>query len=167
MEFTKMINKSGSVEVTSARLRFRYGRKRNKIADAEKVIAVRQLLEDPDGQLASFTDRYVSLKPITKGHSTKTIVKRKCANSNVEAMCGYLRNITSKSMAWKFQIAVKFIELDSSNNPEVNRYLIRLRQLAKQAQDGVRIMETKFVDQNKLERYDDKFKRRLDLRSRL
>ena len=156
-------------EVTAAKLRQRNRRKRIQISQIEKTIAIKQLLENQNLQYAPFRERYVSntaLVPNAKKSSIK--VKSTEPSYRCERLFGYLRNIPSKSLAWKFMIAVDFMEAENQGLEErIKHMLHELAKLSVRSQAGMRTMETRFVDPQRLDRYDDQFKQRVSTKARL
>ena len=156
-------------EVTAAKLRQRTRRKRTQISQIEKTIAIKQLLENPKLQYSLFRERYVSNNAVAP-NAKKASIKVKSTEPSYQcnSVLDYLRNIPSKSLAWKFMEAVKFMEAENQGLVErVKSMLHGLAKLSARSQAGMMTMETRFVDPQRLDHYDDQFKQKISTKARL
>ena len=155
--------------VTASKLRQRVRRKRIQISQIEKVLAIQQLLTKPDENYKMFCQRYVSNRPIGSSNKSAIRIKRTKPSYNANLVFRSLLDITNKSMPWKFQIAVKYLEMENvdSTSTANDAYVDKLVRMAKRSRDSVRTLDTRFVSQDTLDRYSDDFIRRVNTKARL
>lgn len=145
-----------------------YRRKRIKINQIEKVLAVRQLLTKPNEFYKQFCERYVSNKPVDSRHRTIRI-KRTTPSYNARRLFTSMLEITNKSMPWKFQIVVKYLEMENfdASSPTNDAYVDKIERMAKRSKDSVKTLDTRFVSQDTLDRYSDNSVKRENTKARL
>jgi phage regulator Rha-like protein len=77
--------------------------------------------------------------------------------------------ITNKSMPWKFQIVVKYLEMENfdASSPTNDAYVDKIERMAKRSKDSVKTLDTRFVSQDTLDRYSDNSVKRENTKARL
>ncbi len=150
------------MEAVAARRRLNQ-RKRRKIADIEKALAVGRLIKDPENW-TWFRDKYASISSsmeFDKGVSSKRNYKYQMV-----AFLKSLSSIPNKSIMWKFNITVDFLKACEESNTKADAVRNEVYTLAKRARLGVEVLETRFTTRN-INQYDGLSKRTVDTRGRL
>ena len=149
---------------TAGKLTRRSGRKRNKINAIEKVMALKSLMDNPTSEnFENFRRRYVD--------SSKRQISSQASNFSFYGVTQFLKllqNLASKSMAWKFEIFCEFYTASLQGNvAKVSEFISVVSTKSKQANLSTSVLETRFVNPNRIERYDDKSRQKFNNMGRL
>ncbi len=149
---------------TAGKLTRRNGRKRNKINAIEKVMALKSLMDNPTNEnLDIFRRKYVASNK--KLADTDDVSYK---HSILRSTLKRLSNLASKSMAWKFEIFCDYFKLVQNGNRtgELAQEQVIFK-LGKQEDLSTSVLETRFVNPNRIERYDDKSRKKINNMGRL